>query len=44
MMAPDGNVFGRAMGQIDHLRLHAKALGQHWIRGLRLAECMYRVA
>jgi hypothetical protein len=43
-MQPQGNVFGRAMGQLDHLRVHAKALGQSWIRGLRQAERMYRVA
>jgi REP element-mobilizing transposase RayT len=41
-MQPEGNVFGRAMGQLDHLRLHAKALGQSWVRGLRHAERMYR--
>jgi len=23
-----GNVFGRAMGKLDHLRLHARTLGQ----------------
>jgi REP element-mobilizing transposase RayT len=43
-MRPQGNVFGRAMGQLDHLRLHAKALGQSWVRGLRQAERMYRAA
>jgi len=43
-MKPQGNVFGRALGQLDHLRLHAKALGQHWIKGLRQAERMYRRA
>jgi hypothetical protein len=43
-MQPQGNVFGRAMGQLDHLRLHAKALGQSWVRGLRQAERMYRTA
>ena len=43
-MQPNGNVFGRAMGQLDHLRLHAKALGQSWIKGLRQAERMYRSA
>jgi len=42
IMQPGGNVFGRAMGQVDHLRLHAKALGQKWIKGLRLAEGIYR--
>jgi hypothetical protein len=43
-MQPQGNVFGRAMGQLDHLRLHAKALGQSWVRGLRQAERLYRTA
>src|SRR5690606_5211860 len=27
-MQPRGNVFGRAMGRLSHLQLHAKALGQ----------------
>jgi hypothetical protein len=43
-MQPGGNVFGRAMGQLDHLRLHAKALGQQWVKGLRLAERIYHSA
>jgi len=43
-MRPNGNVFGRALGQLDHLRLHAKALGQSWIKGLRQAERLYRAA
>lgn len=43
-MKPDGNVFGRALGQLDHLRLHARALGQQWIKGLRRAERMYKNA
>ncbi len=30
--------FGRALGQLDHLRLHARTLGQSWVRGLRRAE------
>jgi hypothetical protein len=42
MMKPNGNVFGRAMGPINHLRLHAQALGQQWVKGLRAAERMYR--
>jgi REP element-mobilizing transposase RayT len=41
-MQPRGNVFGRAMGRLDHLQLHAKALGQSWIRGLGKAEIIYR--
>jgi REP element-mobilizing transposase RayT len=40
-MRPRGNVFGRAMGKLDHLRLHAKTLGQSWVRGLRHAERLY---
>jgi REP element-mobilizing transposase RayT len=40
-MQPGGNVFGRAMGRLDHLRLHAKTLGQSWVRGLRAAESLY---
>jgi len=41
-MQPRGDVFGRALGRLDHLRLHARALGQSWVRGLRQAERMYR--
>jgi REP element-mobilizing transposase RayT len=40
-MRPHGNVFGRAMGRLNHLRLHAHTLGQSWVRGLRLAEHMF---
>ena len=40
-MRPRGNVFGRALGRLDHLRLHAKALGQAWVRGLQRAERLY---
>jgi hypothetical protein len=41
-MRPKGNVFGRAMGKLNHLKIHARALGQSWIKGLRQAERMYR--
>ena len=41
-MQPRGNVFGRALGQLDHMRLHARSLGQSWVRGLRQAERLYR--
>jgi REP element-mobilizing transposase RayT len=41
-MRPAGNVFGRALGQLNHLRLHARALGQSWVKGLREAERLYR--
>jgi REP element-mobilizing transposase RayT len=40
-MRPRGNVFGRAMGRLDHLRLHAHTLGQSWVRGLRRAQTLY---
>jgi REP element-mobilizing transposase RayT len=40
-MQSRGNVFGRAMGRLNHLQLHAKALGQSWVRGLRKAELLY---
>ena len=43
-MQPSGNVFGRAMGKLNHLQIHARALGQSWIKGLRQAERMYRHA
>lgn len=36
-----GNRFGRAIGSLSRMRLHAEALGQSWIRGLRRAEGMY---
>jgi REP element-mobilizing transposase RayT len=40
-MHSGGNVFGRALGQLDRLRLHARSLGQSWIRGLQRAERLY---
>jgi REP element-mobilizing transposase RayT len=40
-MRPRGNVFGRAIGALNHLRLHAKTLGQSWVRGLRKAQQLY---
>jgi hypothetical protein len=40
-MRPRGNVFGRALGRLDHLRLHANTLGQSWVRGLRQAQVLY---
>ena len=43
-MQPKGNVFGRAMGKLNHLQLYARALGQEWIKGLRRAERLYRSA
>jgi REP element-mobilizing transposase RayT len=44
VMRPSGNVFGRALGRLDHLRLHARALGQAWIRGMRQADRLFRHA
>ena len=39
-----GNVFGRALGKLDHLRLHAQALGQSRIKGLSQARSLFRTA
>jgi hypothetical protein len=39
-----GNVFGRALGKLDRLRLHARAIGQTRIKGLTHAERLYRTA
>lgn len=36
-----GNVFGRAMGRLDRLRLHARALGQKRIKGITHAQRLY---
>lgn len=33
-MQPHGNLFGRAIGRIDALRLHAEQVGQRWCQGL----------
>jgi REP element-mobilizing transposase RayT len=41
VMRPRGNVFGRAMGRLSHLRLHANTLGQSWVRGLGRARALY---
>jgi REP element-mobilizing transposase RayT len=40
-MRPDGILFGRAMGRLNHLRLHALALGQSWVRGATQARRLY---
>jgi hypothetical protein len=40
-MQRHGNVFGRAMGRLDHLRLHASTLGQSWVRGLWRSEALF---
>jgi REP element-mobilizing transposase RayT len=36
-----GTMFGRAMGRLDTMRLHAATLGQSWVRGVRNAERLY---
>jgi hypothetical protein len=40
-MRPRGNVFGRAMGRLSHLRLHARTLGQSWVRGIQHAQRLF---
>jgi REP element-mobilizing transposase RayT len=42
LMTRRGTLFGRAMGRLDMMRLHAATLGQSWVRGLRTAEHVYR--
>jgi len=41
LMGRRGTVFGRAMGKLDAMRLHAATLGQSWIRGVGRAERIY---
>lgn len=41
LMSRRGTVFGRAMGKLDTMRLHAATLGQSWVRGVRRAERIY---
>ena len=40
-MQSGGKVFGRALGKIDRLRLHARTLGQSWIKGLAQSKRLY---
>jgi REP element-mobilizing transposase RayT len=42
MMQPRGNAFGRAIGRLDRLRLHARTLKQAWVQGLSCAQQIYR--
>ena len=41
LMGHRGTLFGRAMGKLDVMRLHAATLGQSWVRGVRRAERIY---
>jgi hypothetical protein len=41
LMSRRGTVFGRAMGKLDAMRLHAATLGQAWARGVRQSERIY---
>ena len=43
VMVPAGNLFGRALGRLGQLRLHAQALGQSRVRGMRQAARLYRL-
>jgi hypothetical protein len=36
-----GNVFGRALGKLDHLRLHASAIGQSRIQGMSYSQRLF---
>jgi len=37
-------VFGRAVGRLERMRLHAKALGQSWIRGMYQTARLFTMA
>ena len=41
LMTRRRTLFGRAMGKVDAMRLHAASLGQSWVRGVRNAERLY---
>ena len=41
LMTRRRTLFGRAMGKVDVMRLHAATLGQSWIRGVRSSERLY---
>ena len=41
LMTRRRTLFGRAMGKVDAMRLHAASLGQSWIRGVRASERLY---
>ena len=40
-MMQSGNRFGRALGPLDHLRVHAITMAQSWIRGLKQAAQLF---
>jgi hypothetical protein len=41
LMRPSGNAFGRALGRIARMRIHAQKLGQSWVRGLAWSRWLY---
>lgn len=41
LMTKRRTLFGRAMGKVDVMRLHAASLGQSWIRGVRSSKRLY---
>jgi REP element-mobilizing transposase RayT len=41
LVARRRRLFGRGMGRVDAMRLHATTLGQAWIRGVRNAERVF---
>jgi REP element-mobilizing transposase RayT len=44
MMQTRGNRFGRALGPLDYLRVHARTLGQAWVRGHGVAAALFRAS
>ena len=41
LISRSGSIFGRAMGRLNAMRLHASTLRQSWIRGVRSAALIY---
>jgi hypothetical protein len=41
LMQPRGNVFGRAVGHVARMKMHARHLGQCWVRGLAWSRRLY---
>jgi len=41
LMQPRGNVFARAIGRIDAMRLYAEKLGQRWCQGMTTSQALF---
>lgn len=41
IMKPDGNIFSRAIGGVDAMRLHADTIGQNWCKGMSFSSLLF---